>query len=184
MAAAGANVTVFDNSPRQLERDRSVAERDGLCLRTVLGDMADLREFPDENFDLIIHPVSNLFVLHVRPVWREAFRVLRPGGALLSGFNNPVVYLFDYDLYEQGVLDVRHPLPYSDLQSLSEQEKQKYREGGHPFEFGHSLEDQIGGQIDAGFVIAGFYEDIAPGELLAQYLPQFIATRALKLTTR
>lgn len=28
-AAAGANVTVFDNSPRQLAQDRLVAERDG-----------------------------------------------------------------------------------------------------------------------------------------------------------
>ena len=30
LAAAGATVTVFDNSPRQLSRDEFVAERDGL----------------------------------------------------------------------------------------------------------------------------------------------------------
>ena len=30
LAAAGAAVTVFDNSPAQLARDRAVAERDGL----------------------------------------------------------------------------------------------------------------------------------------------------------
>ena len=30
---------------------------------------------------------------------------------------------------------------------------------GQPLEFGHTLEDQIGGQLEAGFVITGFYED-------------------------
>lgn len=80
LAAAGARVTVFDNSPRQLEQDESVARRDGLELRTVLGDMRDLSAFPDSSFDLVFHPVSNLFVPELAPVWRECFRVLRPGG--------------------------------------------------------------------------------------------------------
>lgn len=180
LAAAGANVTVFDNSPRQLEKDRMVAERDGLLIRTLQGDMADLSVFADKTFDLIVHPVSNCFVPAVRPVWREAFRVLRPGGALLAGFNNPVIYMFDYELYEKGEFKVRHPLPYSDRERLSPQEYEAYLKTGEPLEFGHTLQDQIGGQIDAGFLIAGFYEDIAPGELLADYMPQFIATRAVK----
>ena len=79
LAAAGADVTVFDNSPRQLEQDRYVADRDGLHLQTVEGDMRDLSCFPDESFDLIVHPVSNVFVPDVKPVWREAYRVLKPG---------------------------------------------------------------------------------------------------------
>ena len=51
-----------------------------------------------------------------------------------------------------------------------------------PFEFGHSLEDQIGGQIAAGFVITGFYEDVFPPEkdVLSRYIPSFAATRATK----
>ncbi|MCA1848381.1 MAG: class I SAM-dependent methyltransferase, partial [Actinobacteria bacterium] len=61
-AAAGASVTVLDNSPKQLAQDRFVAERDSLALKTVEGDMADLSVFPDESFDLVFHPVSNLFV--------------------------------------------------------------------------------------------------------------------------
>src|SRR5205085_1973198 len=77
LAAAGARVTVFDNSPNQLAQDRLVADREGLALETVRGDMADLAAFPDARFDLIVHPCSNMFVPDVRPVWREAFRVLR-----------------------------------------------------------------------------------------------------------
>jgi SAM-dependent methyltransferase len=187
LAAAGARVTVLDNSPKQLEQDRLVAERESLALTTVLGDMADLHMLRDESFDLIVHPVSNCFVPDVRPVWVEAYRVLRRGGALLAGFSNPVIYLFDYDLVEQsGTFQVRHSLPYSDLDSLSPEEKQRRIDGGEPFEFSHTLQDQIGGQLQAGFMLTGFYEDgYGPemrdaDDLLSVYMDIFIATRALK----
>ena len=52
-AAAGANVTVLDNSPRQLDRDREVAEREGLKIKLIEGDMRDLSAFTNELFDLI-----------------------------------------------------------------------------------------------------------------------------------
>ena len=51
LAACGAHVTVFDNSPAQLAQDRKVAERDVLTLETVQGDMADLSRFDAESFD-------------------------------------------------------------------------------------------------------------------------------------
>ena len=98
LAAAGASVTVLDNSPKQLERDAKMAERHGLPITTVLGDMANLEMFADDSFDLIVHPCSNCFVPDVLPVWREAFRVLRRGCCLLAGFANPAMYVFDLDL--------------------------------------------------------------------------------------
>lgn len=184
LAAVGANVTVLDNSPKQLEQDRLVASRESLAITTVEGDMADLWMFPDERFDLIVHPVSNVFVPDVGPVWAEAFRVLRHGGALLSGFTNPVVFLFDYELAAQtGILQVKHALPYSDVASLTEDERQRYVDEGPPLEFSHALEDQIGGQLDVGFVLTGFYEDSygeEENDPLTKYMPTFIATRAVK----
>jgi SAM-dependent methyltransferase len=181
-------VTVLDNSPRQLAQDRRVAERHGLPLTTVQGDMANLSILPDEAFDLIVHPVSNCFVPDVRPVWNEAFRVLRHGGALLAGFNNPTVYLFDDELAErESLLQVKYTLPYSDLTNLSPEERQRYLETGAPLEFGHTLEDQIGGQLDAGFVLTGLYEDAyGPGEddILNDVMSPFIATRAVRPPTR
>ena len=180
LAAAGAEVVVFDNSPKQLENDRDIAEREFLSLITILGDMADLSVFRDCTFDMIVHPIANCFVPDLKPVWREAYRVLKVGGTLLAGFVNPIVYIFDPLLIDHGTLEVRHIIPYSDLESLSESERKWIIEQQLPFEFSHTLEAQIGGQIEAGFQIIGFYEDSDPEKLLAKYLPIYIATRSIK----
>ncbi len=176
LAAAGANVTVFDLSDEQLVQDRYVAERDGLSLRTVQGDMCDLSAFNDATFDLIVHPVSNCFIPDVRPLWREAFRVLRSSGQLLSGMVNPLLYA----LGEDESLRIQHKIPYADHEHLSEAERQGHFEAGRALEFGHSLDDLIGGQLVAGFVITGFYEDRFPSKAVDAYLPVLFATRALK----
>ncbi len=184
LAAVGANVTVLDNSPLQLDQDRLVAQRDGLSIRLIEGDMVDLHMFDSTSYDLIVHPVSNTFVPDVRPVWREAFRVLRPGGILLAAFMNPAAYLVDYELADRtGVLQVRYRIPYSDICDLPEEERKHRLKQGEPMEFSHTLDDQIGGQLAAGFVITGFYEDRTPPsetEPLTMYMPNCMATRALK----
>ena len=181
LAAVGAHVTVFDNSPRQLAQDRLVAEREGLDLCTVLGDMRDLSAFADASFDLVFHPVSNVFCPDIRPVWRECFRVLRPGGALLSGFMNPDVFIFDADASEnRGELIVRHALPYSDLTHLDAAERERLWGRAAPIEYSHSLTDQIGGQLDAGFVITKFKERPHHVGPTADYMPGYFATQAVK----
>jgi len=179
-AAAGANVTVFDNSPRQLDRDREVAKREGLAnLRTVEGDARDLSVFADDSFDFIFHPVSNLFIPEIRPIWKEAFRVLRPGGTLLTGFMNPIFYLFDFDKAEQeGLMEVKYKLPYADLDHPEMRDRQIAH--GFPLEYSHSLTDQLAGQMEAGFHLIGLYEDRHQGTAISDYTPTYLATRALK----
>lgn len=188
LAATGARVTVFDNSPAQLGQDRMVAERDGLDIRTVQGDMAELSAFEDGSFDLIVHPTSNAFVRDIRPVWREAYRVLRPGGELLAGFINPSLYIFADPWVEKAApeeerdaaMQVVFPLPYDELTSLTDEQRQKYIEGVEPLMFSHSLDEQIGGQLDAGFVLVGFFEDGNSTRQLDAYMPTLMATRARK----
>ncbi len=180
LAAAGAVVTVFDNSARQLEQDRHVAERDGLTLSTVQGDMANLGAFADGSFDLIFHPVSNCFVEDVKPVWRECFRVLRPGGLLLAGISNPAMFIFDATEREEGKLIIRHRLPYSELTDITPAERKAFVDESDPLMFGHTLEDQIGGQLQAGFVLTALFEDSDPSNPLSQHMPTYIATRAMK----
>src|SRR5262249_30805120 len=138
-AAAGANVAILDNSPAQLRRDRDTAEREGLSIRTVQGDMADLSAFADGSFDLIFHPVSNCFAPEVRPVWREAAGVLRWGGSLLAGLCNRVQFIFDDALVQKGELAVRHSIPYSDATSLTEEERRRYTDADEPLLHGHTL---------------------------------------------
>ncbi len=184
LSAAGAEVTVFDNSSKQLLQDQKVAKENTLSIRIVQGSMTDLSVFENESFDLIVHPISNCFIPDIRPVWREAFRVLRHGGRLISGFVNPVVYIFDQSFMDMGILEVKHPLPYSDLTALTDEELQQHMDVGDPLEFGHTLELQISGQLDAGFVITGFYEDRVQhvtDDVLARYMDTYIATQAVKL---
>ncbi|WP_431841692.1 class I SAM-dependent methyltransferase [Calidifontibacter indicus] len=144
LAAAGANVTVFDNSPKQLARDEEVAARDGLEIRTVLGDMRNLSAFDKESFDVVLNPVSNVFCPDLAPVWAECFRVLRPGGALLVGFMNPDIYMFDENALDRRELVVAHRLPYSSLDLPEAERERAYGDG--PIEYSHSLTTQIGGQ--------------------------------------
>ena len=178
LAAAGAAVTVFDNSPRQLARDDEVAAREGLAIRTVLGDMRDLSAFADASFDVIVNPVSNVFCPDLWPVWREAFRVLRPGGILLAGFMNPDIFLFDDAALERGELVVRHPLPFSTLDLPDAERERVYGDG--PVEFSHSLTEQIGGQLAAGFILTHLVEAPHHWGPTARYLSGYIATRAVK----
>lgn len=181
-AAAGADVTVFDNSPAQLAQDALVAERDGLTVRTVQGDMRDLSVFADASFDLIFHPCSNTFVPDVRPVWREAFRVLAPGGVLLAGLVNPVAFTADLALERAGVMQMKYPIPFSDLDHADDPEIQALKAQGDPLSFGHTLEDQLGGQLDAGFVLTHLYEDGWDGapEPIHRFLKCYLGTRAVK----
>lgn len=179
LAAAGARVTSFDASDAQLAQDRFVADRDGLTIATVQGFMHDLSAFSDDSFDLIFHPCSNCFAPEILPVWRECARVLRPGGALLAGFNNPINFIFDWRALDAGRLEVRHALPYSHF-DLPEDERAELFTHYPMMEFSHTLEDQIGGQLAAGLHLTSMFEDDwgRPDPIAAIYKP-FIATRAI-----
>lgn len=179
IAALGADVTVFDNSKKQLEKDEFVSKRDGLNIKTVQGDMKDLSVFENESFDLIIHPWSNGYIDTVIPVWNECSRILKKNGSLLSGFGNPIECIFDVGELEKGRLIVKNKIPYSDLEHLDDEAVASIcKKDGYIF--GHTLTDQIQGQINAGFAIVGFYEDIG-GTVLDNYIYSSIATKAVKL---
>jgi SAM-dependent methyltransferase len=168
-AAAGARVTSLDASDAQLAQDRLVAERDGLVIDTVQGDMRDLSRFDDASFDLVFNPCSTCFVDDVERVWREVARVLAPGGVLLTGFTNPWVYLFDAARFDRGELVVVNTLPHTE-------------ELDGMIEFSHTFTAQLGGQMRAGLVVTDLYEDTWDDmwKVMAGRATCFMATRAVK----
>lgn len=183
LAAAGGKITVLDNSPRQLEQDQLVARTNSLDLKTVEGDMADLSRFADESFDLIFHPCSNCFVPDITQVWQECARVLSPDGILLAGFANPIRYLFDDERKNNGNLQVRYALPYSDLEHIQEPHVQKIMADGEPLEFSHTLATQIGAQLRAGLMLTDLFEDRWGPDVqdpLSKFMDTYIATRSIK----
>jgi ubiquinone/menaquinone biosynthesis C-methylase UbiE len=180
LAAAGGEVTVFDNSPSQLAQDRKVAEENALNLKTIQGDMADLSELESNSFDLIFHPCSNCFAPSLIPVWNECARVLKKGGLLLWGFTKAESYLVTKDVNSENYL-LKYKMPYSDINSLDEKERNKFIENKEPLIFGHSLEEQIGDLLKNNFVLTDLFEDDWGGtEWLDAFFKSFVGARAIK----
>jgi len=180
LAAAGAEVTILDLSEQQLERDRQIASQFDLSLRLELGDMADLSRFEDHSFHLIVNPCSACYCPNLAPLWQESFRVLKPGGKLITGLINPIYYLFDAIEMDRGKLVARHKIPYSDF-DLDLAERRKIMGDERPLEYGHSLADLIGLQLESGFQLISMFEDgWAMDDLLSSMIPTFLATCAIR----
>ncbi len=172
--AAGAHCTVLDYSPKQLESERMVAAREGYEINIVRADMTQPLPFADESFDVIFHPVSNCYIRFVEPVWKECYRILRPGGVLLAGLDNGINYLFD-----DSETTLTHSLPFDPTEDSALYEE--LMRGDDGVQFSHTLDEQIGGQLRAGFVLTDVYEDTnGYGKLHEFNVPTFWATRAIK----
>lgn len=173
-AALGAQCTVLDYSPEQCESERMVAEREGYEVEIVRADMTQPLPFADETFDLVFYPVSNCYVEQVEPIFRECHRVLRRGGVLICGLDNGANFAFDEEKNELRAL------PYNPLRN-----PEQYAEAmqtGDGVQFSHTFEEQIGGQLRAGFSLTDVYEDTnGSGRLHALNIPAFWATRAVKI---
>jgi SAM-dependent methyltransferase len=174
-AALGVCSTVLDYSDKQLASERLVAEREGYNIEIIKADMTKIFPFMDETFDIIFHPVSNCYIEDVYHVWDECFRILKKGGILLAGMDNGLNFLFDDD---EKSLEVANKLPYNPLKNRDQLKKLEENDNG--IQFSHTLEEQIGGQLKAGFILNDIYEDYNDSGLLKEYVPTFIATKATK----
>ncbi len=173
-SALGADCTVLDYSEKQLVSEKEIAEREGYEINTVRADMTKPLPFEDESFDLIFHPVSNCYVEDVLPIWKECYRVLKKGGILLSGLDNGINFIFDD---EEST--ITNKLPFNPLKDKQLYEKSMKNDWG--IQFSHTIEEQIGGQLKAGFVLTDIFEDTnGSGKLHEHNVPTFYATRAVK----
>lgn len=173
-AALGADCTVLDYSEKQLESERMVSRREGYSIRIVRADMTKRLPFGDGEFDVVFHPVSNCYIKDVRHVWRECFRVLKAGGYLLSGTDHFVNYLVDDD--EERIVN---SLPFDPL--VNAEQMKQLRETDCGVQFSHTIEEQIGGQLEAGFTLLELYEDTnGEGRLHDLHVPTMLAMRSRK----
>lgn len=180
LAAAGAEVTVVDFSEKQLDIDRQIASRHNLSVDLLQADMANLGDMESNQFDLVINPCSVNFVSDVRAVWQHVARVMRVGGALVAGMIQPVNFLFDPERRDRGKLKVRFRIPYSDL-DLPDDQRDQTLGPERPIDFGHSLEDLIGGQLSCGLRLTHLFEDRWGGkDVLSDHIATFLATRSVK----
>ena len=169
-SARGAICTVLDYCQAQLESEVMVAEREGYEVRTVCADMSKPLPFEDESFDIIFHPVSNCYIEEVKPLFRECFRILKKGGILLCGLDNGINYIVNDD--ETKIVN---SLPFNPLKNPD-----LYVEDDG-YQFSHTFSEQIGGQIEAGFVLTDVDEDTnGEGRLHELNIPTFWMTRAVK----
>lgn len=172
--ALGAECTVLDYSEQQCGSERLVAEREGYEIEIIQGDMTKPLPFADETFDLIFHPVSNCYVEEVEGIFRECYRVLKKDGIFLGGYDIGINYIFDDEEKE-----LKYALPFNPLKDPALYKDSMKNDWG--IQFSHTLEEQIGGQLKAGFILTDIYEDTnGEGRLHELNVPSFIATRCRK----
>ncbi|HBM76065.1 MAG TPA: SAM-dependent methyltransferase, partial [Clostridiaceae bacterium] len=173
-AALGAKCTVLDYSEKQLLSEKEVARRENYEIKTIRADMTNPLPFEDETFDLIFHPISNCYIEDVLPVWKECCRVLKKGGILLAGFDNGINYIFNDEETE-----IVHKLPFNPLKDKQLYEESIENDWG--IQFSHTIEEQIAGQLQAGFILTDIYQDTNDSGRLYEFnVPTFYATRSVK----
>jgi len=179
LSALGADCTVLDYSERQLDREHEVAKREGYAINIVKADMSKQFPFQNESFDIIFHPVSNCYIEDVYHVWNECYRVLKPGGILLAGMDNG--FNFIVEDFSVRPLVIVNKLPFNPLKMNAER-RQKMIDDNEGLQFSHTFDEQIGGQLKAGFIITDAYEDLNnEPDAIADGIPSFWATKAVKL---
>jgi ubiquinone/menaquinone biosynthesis C-methylase UbiE len=179
-AAHGADVTIFDFSAKQIENERFVAEREGYSICTIKGDMTQPLPFSNASFDFIFNPVSNCYIEKIQPVWDECARVIKPNGILMVGFVKEEHSMFEPDFANEDALISRHRLPFNPMTDLPEEKKREMIEKHEPFVFSHTLTEQLGGMIKAGFILTDIFEDGDGGGLFDKYMNSYVAVRAIK----
>lgn len=174
LTALGAECIVFDYSRRQLESEMRVAMREGYTITAMRGDMTKPLPFADGTFDLIFHPVSNCYVKEVKPIFKECFRVLKKGGVLLAGFDGEINYIVDDD--EKTIVN---KMPFDPLVNPEQMAQLQRDDSG--VQFSHTMEEQIGGQLEAGFILTDIFGDTnGEGYLHDLNIQTFHVTRAVK----
>ena len=98
----------------------------------------------------------------------------------MMAFVKEELFLFEPDFKKEDFLISRHPLPFNPLKDLSQEELEQKQNMQMPLAFSHTLTEQIGELIKAGFEITDIYEDCDGGGLIDKYMNAYVAVRAVR----
>ena len=137
--------------------------------------------FAIKGFDIVFNPVSNVYIEDLENMYKEASRVLKKGGLLMVGFMNPWIYMYDADIVwdkpdEELLLKFSIPFNSKEL----EEEGKITINPEYGYEFSHTLETQIRGQLKNGLAMIDFYESCDKRNRLSRYGNDYIATLCIK----
>ena len=155
-AAAGAEVTVVDISPKMLEIDREVAAERRLNIRTIEASMDNLSMIENGTFEIVIQPVSTCYVPHILPVFCEVARVIKSGGIYISQHKTPISLQADVE-GKRGSYELHEKYYQNNLEPLPAVSGSRLREEGTA-EFLHRWEEIVGGMCRCGFQIDDLIE--------------------------
>ena len=104
--ALGADCTVIDYSPKQIENELLVAEREGYIIKAIEGDITKKLPFDNETFDIVFHPVSNEINYIVDSeereiIWRMPFNPLKDKASLEYMIKEDAGMQFSHNMTEQ-----------------------------------------------------------------------------------
>lgn len=156
-ALLGANVTVFDLSEEQLERDALAAAHYNVEIKIVQGDMRNLSCFEESSFDIVYHAYSLNFVTDAEEVFRQVARVMRKGGFYRFNCANPFIMGTHQEDWNGDGYVLKEPyLSKAPITSAdpdwvyNQDENAPVRKS---IEYRHTLSELINGLINSGFVI-------------------------------
>jgi hypothetical protein len=107
-------------------------------------------------------------------VFRECARVLRKGGLLLAGLDTGTNFIVD-----ETETQIVHKLPFDPLVNQDQYDFMIKNDFG--IQFSHTVEEQIKGQLLAGFELLDIFEDTNnEGRLYELNIGCYIGTKAQK----
>ena len=112
LAKIGVDVTAVDFSNAQIKECKSLAEKHKLKINGVTSDLENLSKVKSSSFDLAISACAIAYVKNINKAFKEAYRILKPGGRFILSDMNPLQYIIDEN--DHGV-EFNAKYPYKPL---------------------------------------------------------------------
>lgn len=158
LARRGAQVVGIDLSDEQIRFARELAQKEGLEVPFVQGNVEELPDVDAESQDVVVSAHTLNYVEHVDRCFAEVFRVLRPGGLFVFSVQHPMdACLDDHSPYcmDKGYWETQHDWEWEYMEAgLKERFRSWYR----------TVADWFALLQEAGFQVERLLEPPPPSE--------------------